>query len=427
MAEVEFVGVTRVQRGLWRPVLERVELTVRDGELLVLTGASGSGKSALLRALAGADPLTAGRVLIDGRDVTKASPDKRRVSMLAQGFALFPQLSVRENIAFPLTMRKTSAKTVAAKVADIAERCGVAAHLSARPDALDFDLRQRAMMARALVGEPLAVCVDEPLAGTGVPMMMRERTPIATLQREFGVTMLYATCSSTDALAIADRIAVLDRGVLQQVGTPAEVFDRPATAAVAGFVGQHPMNLIPAPYRDGYARIGGETAGLAVKLGDAQAQALTGETVLIGLRPEDLTLAAAPGPAEPAPPSRPQQPLATDPVPPPRPQPESSPPASAASASVPISISASTSASVSPESPPEPGALRATAVFVKDSGREYIVHARIQAPDGPLDPIDLVIRHTRGTPPLRGDDVLITANPSVAHLFDAGTGRRLPD
>lgn len=374
MAEIELVEVTRVQRGMWRPVLERICLTVSDGELLVLTGASGSGKSALLRALAGADPLSAGRVLIGGRDVTKTAPDKRGVSMLAQGFALFPQLSVRENIAFPLTMRKTSAKTVAAKVQEIAERCGVAAHLAARPDALDFDLRQRAMMARALVGEPLAVFVDEPLAGTGVPMMMRARTPIATLQREFGVTMIYATCSSTDALAIADRIAVLDHGVLQQVGTAAQVFERPRTAAVAGFVGEHPMNLVPALYRDGYARIG----GLAVKLGEAQAQALTGERVLIGLRPEDLGLARNPG----------------------------------------VARGSGDAVEVGG------GALGAVAVFVKDSGREHIVHARTQGPDGP---VDLVVRHSRGAAPNRGDQVLITANPSVAHLFDAGTGLRLPD
>lgn len=390
MAEVEFVEVTRVQRGLWRPVLERIALTVRDGELMVLTGASGSGKSALLRALAGADPLTAGRVLIGGRDVTKSAPDKRGVSMLAQGFALFPQLSVRENIAFPLTMRKTSAKTVTAKVAEIAERCGVARHLSARPDALDFDLRQRAMMARALVSEPFAVCVDEPLAGTGVPMMMRQRTPIATLQREFGVTMLYATCSSTDALAIADRIAVLDRGVLQQVGTPAEVFDRPVTAAVAGFVGQYPMNVVPAVYRDGYARVG----GLAVKLGEAQVQALTGETVLVGLRPEDLSLAVAR---------------------------QESDRSSIHTASL---RSGSVEAAPSSAASHEPGTLRATAVFVKDLGREYVVHARME---GPVGPVDLVVRHTRGTPPTRGDEVLIAANPSAAHLFDAGTGRRLPD
>ena len=378
MAEVELVDVTRVQRGMWRPVLERVDLRVRDGELLVLTGASGSGKSALLRALAGVDPLNSGRVLIDGQDVTRLAPDKRGVSMLAQGFALFPQLSVRDNIAFPLTMRKTSAKAVTARVAAIAERCGVADYLAARPDALNFDLRQRAMLARALVGEPLAVCVDEPLAGSGVPMMMRERTPIATLQREFGVTMLYATCSSTDALAIADRIAVIDRGVLQQVGTAAEVFERPATVAVAGFVGQVPMNVIPAVHRDGVASVG----GLRVKVGSAQAEALTGDRVLIGVRPEDLYLGG-----------------------------------DAASAD-------ERDAGESEAESEAHGGLRAVAVLIKDSGREYIVHARMEGPDGP---VDLVVRQPRGAPPVRGENLLITANAAAAHLFDAGTGRRLPD
>jgi multiple sugar transport system ATP-binding protein len=363
VAGIEFVDVTRVQRGMWRPVLERVDLRVRDGELLVLTGASGSGKSALLRALTGADSLSSGRVLIDGKDVTKLAPEKRGVSMLAQGFALFPQLSVRDNIAFPLAMRKNSQKAVTARVSAIAERCGVAGYLTARPDALNFDLRQRAMMARALVNEPLVVCVDEPLAGSGVPMMMRSRTPIATLQREFGVTMLYATCSSTDALAIADRIAVIDRGIVQQVGTAAEVFERPETVAVAGFVGQDPMNLIPAVHRDGFAHVG----GLRVKVGSAQAEALTSDRVLIGLRPEDLDLGG---------------------------------------------------------DAPATAAMTAVAVLIRDDGRDYHVHARTEGPDGP---IDLVVRIPRGAPPVRGENLLVTANTAAAHLFDAGTGRRLPD
>jgi multiple sugar transport system ATP-binding protein len=382
VAEIEFADVTRVQRGMWRPVLDRVVLSVRDGELMVVTGASGSGKSALLRALAGADPLDSGRVLIGGRDVTRLAPDKRGVSMLAQGFALFPQLSVRENIAFPLTMRKNSAKAVAAKVAAIAERCGVAEYLAARPDALNFDLRQRAMMARALVGEPSVVCVDEPLAGSGVPMMMRRRTPIATLQREFGVTMLYATCSSTDALVIADRIAVLERGAVQQIGTAVEVFERPETVEVAGFVGQVPMNLLPAVHRDGFAQIG----GVRVKIGSAQAEALTSDRVLIGLRAEELHLG---GGAE-----------AAD--------------------------GGGTGALAGPgaAAEPEPGCLRAVAVLIRDAGREYLVHARVQGPEGP---VDVVVRHTRGAPPVRGENLLITANPAVAHLFDAATGRRLPD
>ena len=385
MAEVELVDVTRVQRGMWRPVLERVGLRVRDGELMVLTGVSGSGKSALLRALAGADQLNSGRVLIDGKDVTKLAPDKRGVSMLAQGFALFPQLSVRDNIAFPLTMRKNSAKAVAARVAAIAERCGVADHLAARPDALNFDLRQRAMMARAVAGEPQVVCVDEPLAGSGVPMMMRERTPIATLQREFGVTMLYATCSSTDALAIADRIAVIDRGMLQQVGTAAEVFERPATAAVAGFIGQLPMNLIPAVHQDGFARAG----GLRVKVGSAQAEALTSDRILIGLRPEDLYLGTPATPESHAP-------------------------------DTPDALN-------TPDAPETASGLRAIAALIKDSGREYIVHARMEGLEATEAPVDLVVRHPRGAPPIRGENLLITANTPAAHLFDAGTGLRLPD
>jgi multiple sugar transport system ATP-binding protein len=414
VAEVELVDVTRVQRGMWRPVLERVDLRVRDGELLVLTGASGSGKSSLLRALAGADQLNSGRVLIDGRDVTKVAPDKRGVSMLAQGFALFPQLSVRDNIAFPLTMRKNSAKAVAARVAAVAERCGIADYLAARPDALNFDLRQRAMMARAVAGEPLVVCVDEPLAGSGVPMMMRARTPIATLQRDFGVTMLYATCSSTDALAIADRIAVIDHGVIQQVGTPAEVFDRPATVAVAGFVGQDPMNLIPAVYQDGFARVG----GLRVKVGPAQAKALTSDRILIGLRPEDLYLGA---PAAPHPlhdndadDHNDQAPTPTNPTR--LPTPGST-----------LTLAPDPDPDFESDTKTKPkttAGLRAVAVLIKDSGREYIVHARMDGPDGP---VDLIVRHPRGAPPIRGENLLITTTAPAPHLFDAGTARRLPD
>jgi multiple sugar transport system ATP-binding protein len=175
--------------------------------------------------------------------------------------------------------------------------------------------------------------------------------------------MLYATCSSTDALAIADRIAVIDRGIVQQVGTASEVFERPETVAVAGFVGQDPMNLIPAVHRDGFAHVG----GLRVKVGSAQAEALTSDRVLIGLRSEDLGLGG----------------------------------------------DASATA-----------AMTAVAVLIRDDGRDYHVHARTEGPDGP---IDLVVRIPRGAPPVRGENLLVTANIGAAHLFDAGTGRRLPD
>jgi multiple sugar transport system ATP-binding protein len=359
VADVRFVEATRVFRGMWKPAVDAVTLDVRAGELLVLTGASGSGKSTLLRMLAGAEPLDRGRILIDGQDVARVAPDKRGVSLLAQGFALFPHLTVAENIAFPLTMRKVSAKTAGARVGQFAELCGLSGHLGARPDTLSVDLRQRAIMARAMVTKPRVICLDEPLAGASVPVMLRDRTPIATLQRESGITMLYATCSSTDARSFADRIAVLDRGVLHQVDTPHTVFDQPGTVAVAEFVGAPPMNLVPAVVADGHARIG----GIAVPIRPRQQAALTADRVIIGLRPEEMLIGAA-----------------------------------------------------------EHG-LRATAVLVKDSGREYLVHARIEVPGGTAD---VVLRHTSGPVPVLGENFVIGVEVERAHLFDAATGRRLP-
>ena len=215
MGEVRFVDATRLYRGMWKPAVDAVGLEIRDGELTVLAGPSGSGKSTLLRMLAGLEPVDRGRVLIDGQDVSRLAPDKRGVSMIFQGFALFPHLSVSENIAIPLTMRKASGKTVGARVAQAAQQCGLTGHLNARPDELDHDLRQRTTIARAIVNRPRVVCLDEPLAGSGVPPALRARTPIAALQRELGITMLYATCSTTDAWVFADRVAMLDRGALQ--------------------------------------------------------------------------------------------------------------------------------------------------------------------------------------------------------------------
>lgn len=360
MAQIRFVDATRVFRGSWKPAVAGVDLAVEDGELLVVTGPSGSGKSTLLRMLAGLEPADRGRILIGGEDVTRKAADKRDVSMVFQGFALFPHLSVFENIALPLTMRKASAKTVGSRVAQVAEQCGLTGRLGARPDELSFELRQRTTIARAIVRRPKVVCLDEPLAGSGVPSLVRARTPIAALQRELGITMLYATCNTTDAGLIADRVAVLDEGSLHQVDAPGAVFDRPASAAVARFVGDPPMNLVRAPVLDGRARVG----DLAVELTPAQAAALTGTEVLVGLRPQDLVI-GAPG-----------------------------------------------------------GVLRAVAVLVKDAGREFIVHARTQVADRS---VDLVVRHGRGAPPAKGDSVLVGANVGRAHLFDGGTGRRLPD
>jgi multiple sugar transport system ATP-binding protein len=361
VADVQFIDATRVFHGAWRPAVDRVTLDVRDGELLVLTGPSGSGKSTLLRLLAGLEPLDGGSILIGGRDVGRVAPDKRDVSMIFQGFALFPHLTVRENIAIPLTLRKTSAKTAATRVAQVAELCGVTEYLNARPDSLTFDVRQRVTMARAIVRRPHVVCLDEPLAGSGVPMMMRGRTPIASLHRELGITTVYATCSSVDAWGIADRIAVIDRGVVQQVGTPHEVFDRPGTIAVAEFLGSPAMNLIAASVEQGTARIG----GLGVDLTSDQIRVLTGPRVVIGVRAEDLAIG---GDAD--------------------------------------------------------DGIRASAVLVRDTGRDYLVTARAVI-DGAET--DLVLRHSGGPAPVKGETMIVGASAGARlHLFDAATGMRLP-
>lgn len=361
MADVSFLDATRVFHGAWRPAVDGVSFDVRDGELLVLTGPSGSGKSTLLRMLAGLEPMDRGSVLIGGKDVGRAAPDKRGVSMIFQGFALFPNQTIRENIAFPLTMRKNSVKSAAARVRQVAELCGVADHLNSKPDAVGYDVRQRTTMARAIVRRPDVVCLDEPLAGSGVPLMMRGRSPIAALQRELGITTLYATCSSVDAWSIADRIAVLDSGRVQQLGTPAEVFSKPATIAVAQFLGEPGMNLVAAAVSGGVARIG----GLAVALTSTQASALTGERVVIGVRVEDLAIGAG------------------------------------------------------------ADGIRATTVLVRDTGRDYLVTARMVV-DG--EESDLVVRHAGGPVPAKGESVVLGVRAGAAlHLFDAGSGVRLPD
>ena len=415
MADVRFIDATRVFRGSWKPAVSGVGLEVRDGELMVLTGPSGSGKSTLLRMLAGLEPLERGQILLGGQDLARVSPDKRGVALLAQGFALFPHLSVAENIAFPLTMRKTSAKAAQSRVAQLAEQCGLLGHLNDRPEGLSADLRQRAIMARAMVTKPRVICLDEPLAGASVPAMLRDRTPIATLQRESGITMLYATCSSTDAWSIADRIAVMDRGVVHQVDSPHTVFEHPGTVAVAEFVGAPPMNLIPAVIVDGAAQLGELHIPVAAK----QLEALTGDRIVIGLRPDDLLIGIGAG--------------------------------GSTSTSTNTSTSTSTNAGSGAGSSTGAGAagdgtstptgaanaalgtaapdrsatvsIRATAVLIKDSGREYLVHARIQVPDGLAD---VVIKHTTGPVPLLGEEFMMTATVDRAHLFDAATGQRLP-
>ncbi|QDS90630.1 sn-glycerol-3-phosphate import ATP-binding protein UgpC [Rosistilla ulvae] len=247
-----------------RIVLDHLDLSVDAGQLLVLLGASGSGKTTLLRLIAGLETPDAGEIAIGGRAVGRLSPRQRNVSMVFQDFALYPHMSVGENIAFPLRGRKFSSAQIATKVADVAEKLGLEALLDRRPDQISGGQQQRLAVARALVRDSQLLLMDEPLSNVDVRRRDAMRNELRSLQQEFALTVLYVTHDQTEAMLLGDQIAVIDRGVIQQVAPPDVIYDQPANRFVAQFVGSPPMNFIP----DG--RVG-----------------------LLGIRPEDLSFRSA--------------------------------------------------------------------------------------------------------------------------------------
>ncbi|MBQ1075812.1 ABC transporter ATP-binding protein [Micromonospora sp. C31] len=274
-------GVSAAYRGA--TVLHEVDLTVARGELLVVLGPSGAGKSTVLRVVAGLEPVTAGRVRIAGRDVTAERPGRRNVSMVFQSYALFPHLSVAENIAFGLEVRDTPRAAARERARAAAETVGCAGLLDRRPAQLSGGERQRVALARALVREPDVFLLDEPLSNLDQALRVQMRAELRALHDRLGATMVHVTHDQTEALVLADRIAVLRDGRIEQVGTPDEIWRTPATTFVARFVGSPAMNLLPA---DGPLRPDG-----AVVPGANQ------DGTQIGFRPEAVALDAAEGAA----------------------------------------------------------------------------------------------------------------------------------
>ena len=225
--------------------LRGVSLEVADGELLTVLGPSGSGKSTLLRVLAGLDEADAGRVLIGGRDVTRLHPAKRNVSMVFQSYALFPHMTVAENVGFGLLVREVPKADARERVRRAAETVGIAHLLDRRPEQLSGGERQRAALARAIVREPDAFLLDEPLSNLDLELRTQMRSELKELQRGVGATAVYVTHDQVEALTLGDRVAVLRDGEIRQVGTPDEVWGEPVDRFVARFVGSPPMNLVP--------------------------------------------------------------------------------------------------------------------------------------------------------------------------------------
>ena len=262
--------------------LHGIDLDIQPGEFFALLGPSGSGKTTTLRILAGLEPANAGQVWLDDDDVTTREPGERDVAMVFQSYALYPHMSVRENIAFPLRMIKTPETEIAHAVRDAAVKVRIDHLLDRRPGQLSGGQQQRCALARAIVRKPRLFLLDEPLSNLDAKLRLETRVELRKLQRSLGVTTVYVTHDQEEAMTIADRMAIFMEGRIAQIGTPSEVFARPATTTVAAFIGSPPMNLLP-------ARIGSGEVQVAGVVFSAPSTA-SGEIVL-GIRPGALKIA----------------------------------------------------------------------------------------------------------------------------------------
>ena len=265
MSSVLFDHVSCVYPGADAPSVNDLQLSIPDGEFLVLVGPSGCGKSTTLRMLAGLEQVTEGRICIDGRDVTDVDPKDRDIAMVFQNYALYPHMTVAENMGFALKLAKVNRVDREAKVRRAAEMLDLTEMLERKPKALSGGQRQRVAMGRAIVREPKVFLMDEPLSNLDARLRVQTRAEISALTRELGITTVYVTHDQTEAMTMGDRVAVLRDGTLQQLSTPVALYDTPANAFVAGFIGSPSMSLFEAPVRDG-------------------------RPALVGIRPEDVRL-----------------------------------------------------------------------------------------------------------------------------------------
>lgn len=291
MASVKYDHCTRIYPGNTEPSVSDLNLDIKDGEFMVLVGPSGCGKSTTLRMLAGLEEVNKGRVFIGDRDVTTVQPKDRDIAMVFQNYALYPHMTVAENMGFALKIAGEDKATIRKKVERAAEILDLTPFMDRKPRALSGGQRQRVAMGRAIVRQPKVFLMDEPLSNLDAKLRVQTRTQIATLQRQLGVTTLYVTHDQTEALTMGDRIAVINLGVLQQVGAPTHLYEHPDNVFVAGFIGSPSMNLGTYPVENGKAKIGTDSVSLpanaVAKLKDADKG-----RIIFGFRPEHATLAS---------------------------------------------------------------------------------------------------------------------------------------
>ena len=284
MASVSFKSATRIYPGGARAAVDKLNLEVADGEFLVLVGPSGCGKSTSLRMLAGLEEVNEGQIYIGTRDVTDVPPKDRDIAMVFQNYALYPHMTVAENMGFALKIAGVSKEERAERVLEAAKLLDLEPYLARKPKALSGGQRQRVAMGRAIVRQPQVFLMDEPLSNLDAKLRVQTRTQIASLQRRLGVTTVYVTHDQVEAMTMGDRVAVMRDGVLQQVDSPRALYEKPNNLFVAGFIGSPAMNLLELTKVSGGVQFGNTV--LAVS--SAILSKAAGDTIFVGLRPENL-------------------------------------------------------------------------------------------------------------------------------------------
>ncbi|MGW5722189.1 ABC transporter ATP-binding protein [Amycolatopsis sp. NPDC003865] len=272
--------------------VSEVDITIADGEFIILVGPSGCGKSTTLNMVAGLEDISSGELRIDGKRVNEKAPKDRDIAMVFQSYALYPHMSVRENMAFPLRLAKVDDKTVRAKVEEAAQILDLTQHLDRKPANLSGGQRQRVAMGRAIVRSPKAFLMDEPLSNLDAKLRGQMRTSVSKIQKQLGTTTLYVTHDQTEAMTLGDRVVVLRGGYVQQIGAPQFLYDNPANLFVAGFIGSPSMNFVPATLENNELRSALGTTPLTDRVRQLVEKANAPRELIVGIRPEHFEDAA---------------------------------------------------------------------------------------------------------------------------------------
>jgi multiple sugar transport system ATP-binding protein len=272
--------------------VDKVSMEIADGEFVILVGPSGCGKSTTLNMIAGLEDITEGELRIGGQVVNNKAPKDRDIAMVFQSYALYPHMTVRENMGFALKLAKVPQATINEKVTEAARILDLTQHLDRKPANLSGGQRQRVAMGRAIVRDPSAFLMDEPLSNLDAKLRVQMRTEVSRIQRRLGTTTVYVTHDQTEAMTLGDRVAVMRSGVLQQVGSPKELYDRPDNLFVAGFIGSPAMNFMPATVEGGSLQTPLGEIQLSPRLRQALEQANAGRQLIVGIRPESFEDAA---------------------------------------------------------------------------------------------------------------------------------------